>query len=335
MARPDEPRPAGQEADLGPWAAACLALLTAVTWVIFALMLRGAMKHWPVGTGGFFSRILSLAVLAVFVCARRGGVARLRGHRSTRWLVAMGLVAIAISYLMFGALKKNTTATHLALLTRLDLVFALLIGTVLGLQRLTLADWLVAGFMLGGAAMVAEVHTFTWSAPATGGKAVSDPIVGDAMIVGVALGLAVNAFIIRRIMRRANEDVVAFYNMCFSLTGFLILATYYKFPLPTTGLDRPGPWLWLCGLGVFAGLSIRLYYHALRRMAVWRLRALLLISPVLSAIAEWAIWGDRPSGLQCAGMVVILAGAGVLIRRPLRAEAVVAAEEDHRPTNST
>ena len=333
MADADDLRSAVEDADLGPWAAVCWALLVAATWVAFTLMLRGAMSYWPVSTGGAFSRALSLALLAGFLCARPGGAGRLRVRGVTRWVVLMGLVSITINYLMFAALKR-TTATHLSLLSRLDLVFVLLIGTVFGLQRLALADWLVAAMMLGGAAMVMEVQKLTWFQPG-GGEGVSDRVLGDVMVVGVALGLAVNAFIIRRIMRRTHEDVVAFYNMSFSTTGFFVLAAICGFPLPEAGINQAAPWLWLCGLGLFASVSLRLYYHLLRRMAVWRLRTLLLFSPILSVIAEWAIWRDRPSGLQCLGMAVTVAGAAVLLRRPARAQAAVVGEDDCRPPDPT
>ena len=80
----------------------------------------------------------------------------------------------------------------------------------------------------------------------------------------------------------------------------------------------PHAWLWVGLLGLLSAFALPLYYAALRRMAVWKLRAWMLAVPVLVAAADWLIWGTRLSGRQGLGAATVLAGLAVLtyVERP-------------------
>jgi drug/metabolite transporter (DMT)-like permease len=79
-------------------------------------------------------------------------------------------------------------------------------------------------------------------------------------------------------------------------------------------------WGWIALLGCTAVLSLPLYYAALHRMEVWRLRAWLLATPVLVAVAEWGL-GLRLGWTQWLGAAMVLGGLAVLIRMELGATA--------------
>ena len=81
---------------------------------------------------------------------------------------------------------------------RMDLLFVVFIGTVLGLERVGALGWCTLPVMLVGLGLLAEVQHFD-----LGGH-----IIGDAMVVGGALALAINAFIIRRILQGGGAEVV-------------------------------------------------------------------------------------------------------------------------------
>ena len=82
-------------------------------------------------------------------------------------------------------------------------------------------------------------------------------------------------------------------------------------------LSHLGPtaaWAPVGVLGVLVAVSLPLYYVALRRMDVWKLRMFMLATPVLTAAVEWPLWGIRLSLPQSLGAVIILATLAVLIR---------------------
>ena len=289
------------------------ASLAVVPWVAVTLLLRFLVKEegWPVGLVGVLSRVVTIPLLAGWVLANRTGWRRLRPGGVLGWLLLMGAVSIAINLLWFGSVKW-TTATNVAMLFRLDLVFVVLIGAMLGLERIGIAQLVLVPLMLIGLALLAEVQKFD-----LGGH-----LVGDLMVVAAAFGLAINAFVIRHILRVMDEEAVALYNHSISMLGFLVLAVAGgDFARTQEVFAARAAWLPLVLLGVVGAVGLPLYYVALRRMDVWKLRTFMLSTPVLAAAVEWPLWGGRLLPLQWVGAGIILGGLAVLIRIESRARA--------------
>jgi drug/metabolite transporter (DMT)-like permease len=305
-------------------AAILFAILAALAWSATLLILRGAVQVWPVGQAGCYSRFIAAAVVFVWVCASRRGWRRLQPRGTVGLLLWMGLVAAFLSICSYAGLQL-TTATSASLLIRLDLLFVVLIGWALGVERLTSWGAVAIPVMLVGLALLMEVHHCTWS-----GR-----LAGDLLIVLAGLGLAVNAFIIRRILGILDEESVCFYNMLLCSVGFGVLALYQGLAIPSVVVERPSGWWWLIVLGVAAAASTSIYYAALHRMPVWRLRAFLLISPFVVAIAEWALWGTRLTRTQLLGGALLLAGVFVLVLDEARAHRVAGALCSYGSTSTT
>ena len=227
------------------------------------------------------------------------------------WLLLMGVISIAIHLLWFASLRW-TTATNVAMLFRLDLVFVVLIGAVLGLERVGVAQMTLLPPMLVGLALVTEIHKFDF-----GGH-----LRGDAMIVAAAFGFAANAFVIRHIMRVMDEEAVALYNHAMNMLGFVALAMVSgDFVRTKEVLQEPVVWQSIVLLGAIAAIGLPLYYFALKRMDVWKLRTFMLSAPIVTAGVEWFVWGGPMSRLQLVGALIILGGLAVLIRVESRASA--------------
>lgn len=293
--------------------AAYYALLAVVPSVALTLLLRFLIREegCPVGLVGTFSRVVTVPLLAAWVFGTGSGWRRLRPRGMTGWLVLMGVVSILIHLLWFAALRW-TTATNVSMLFRLDLLFVVLIGAALGLERIGKAQLALLPVMLGGLALVTEVHKFEW-----GGH-----VQGDVMIVVAALGFAANAFVIRHIMRVMDEEAVALVNHGMNMLGFVALAVVAgDFIHAREVLRQPALWQSIALLGAIAAVGLPLYYVALRRMDVWKLRTFMLTAPVLTAIVEWPLWGIPVSPLQGLGALIILGGLAVLIRIESRVSA--------------
>ncbi|MFH1919507.1 MAG: EamA family transporter, partial [Planctomycetota bacterium] len=116
--------------------------------------------------------------------------------------------------LLWCASLKWTTAPNVSMLFRLDLVFVVLIGSALGLERIGIGQLALVPLMFVGLALLVEIHKFD-----LGGH-----LTGDLMIVVAALGFATNAFVIRHILRAMDVEAVALYNHSMSMLGFLVLA---------------------------------------------------------------------------------------------------------------
>ncbi|MHB8863536.1 MAG: DMT family transporter [Pirellulaceae bacterium] len=280
-----------------------MALLAIVSWVAVNLLVRGAQETWPVNLAGVLSRVITVSLLATWILTTGCGWRRLRPGAFAGPLLWMGLVSVVLNLLWYNAMHW-TTATHAALLFRLDLVFVVLIGTWLGLERIRVPQVLVLVLMLFGLTIFLEVHRFD----------LAGHLVGDVMVVGAACGYAVNAFLVRRILTAMDALSVSLYNLAFSGIGFTALAgvrgEYME--LPRIGAQAAA-WLWIAALGLATAISLPLYYAALARMPVWKLRTWMLLAPLLVAVVEASVWGISLSPLQACGGVLMLGGLAILI----------------------
>jgi drug/metabolite transporter (DMT)-like permease len=292
---------------------AAIAMLAAVPWVVFTLLLRFvvSMEGWPIGLVGTLSRMVTLPLLGAWVLGTGRGWRRLLPHGTAGWILVMGAFSLIINLCWFGSVQW-TTATNVSMLFRTDLVFVVLIGMVLGIERVGRAQLAVLPVMLLGLALVTEIQNFD-----LGGH-----LLGDLMAVCAAFGLAANAFVIRHIMRVMDEEAVALYNHAISTLGFVAVGVIGGgFSRTSELLHQPKPLFLVVVLGVIATVALPLYYVALRRMSVWKLRTFMLSVPVITVSVEWPLWGASLTGLQCLGGLIVLAGLAALIRIESRQDA--------------
>ena len=281
------------------------ASLAIIPWVAFTLLLRFLieMKGLPVGLVGTFSRMVTIPLLAAWVLGTGSGWRRLRPRGMGGWLALMGGVSIAVNLLWFASMHW-TTATNVSMLFRLDVLFVVLLGSLLGLERIGLAQLALLPIMLAGLALLTEFDQFDWNGH----------LVGDVMIVVAAFGLATNAFVIRHIMRVMDEESVALYNHSISVLGFVTLGVVTdSFARSRQVFAEAVTWQAIVALGIIASVGLPLYYVALRRMSVWKLRMFMLSAPVFTAAVEWPLWGGQLSGLQCLGATIVMGGLAALI----------------------
>lgn len=288
--------------------AAFFAILTILAHVGFTIVLKQTVQAWPVGLAGMFSRVITIALLGAWVLSQGAGWRRLGPGRMLGPLLLMGALSIFINLMWFGSLQF-TTATNVSMLMCMDLVFVVLIGAALRLERLTLKEAALLPLMLTGTVLLIGAAE----------KGVGVHLTGDLMAVAAAAGYAVNAFVIRRILRHMDEESVSLYNHGLSTLGFVGLAVVAgEFSKAGPAMTALAPWAWILALGTAAAVSLPLYYAALHRMEVWRLRAWLLATPVLVAVVEW-LMGVRLALSQWLGAALVLGGLALLIRMELRA----------------
>ena len=298
---------------------AFFALGTILSWSLASLVLRRVIESWPLGMAGVMSRVVTLTLLAALVMVAGGGANGFRLRGRGKPVLAMGGIAIVNNVAWFLALKW-TSATDVALLFRLDLVFVLLIGVASGLEKVRWRVLPLIGTMFVGLALFIGV----------GSSIGKDRFIGDALAIGGALGLAANAFVIRQgiLVGDSSKNVsknersigltgptAAFYNMAFSTLGFLgmVVAERSFTPITFEGKETVD-WMWVGVLGVLLAIYLPFYYAALRRFPIWKLRTILLTLPIVVAILEIPIWQLHLEPVQIAGGAIVLVGLAILVQ---------------------
>lgn len=143
-----------------------------------------SIESWSAGLIGTLSRCVTLLVLAIWIVTADAGWRDLRPGGRGGWLVFMGAISILVNLTWLSAVQR-TTAINVGMLIRFDVVFVVLVGAMLGLERIGFRQLALIPVMFGGLALLMEVHKFDW-----GGR-----IVGDAITIVAAhqSGLAVEA----------------------------------------------------------------------------------------------------------------------------------------------
>lgn len=281
-----------------------LTVVTIFSMAALTLLMRTALEIWPLGLAGLFSRIVALAVLCLWILTTGRGWRRLRPKGVGRWLAVMCCLSALINFGVFVALEWTTPTNH-AILYRLDTVFVVLIGGLLGLEEIQWKELMLLPVMLVGMALVAEI----------GRSGFQVHWVGDLIVVAAAAGFAVNAFINRHIVRKMEPQAMAVYNVVSGSVGF-ILVSFLHSEWQWLAQNRPSlpPWLVLVALGSIIAGFVPAYYTMLRHIPVWKLRTWMLIVPLLVAVADWGLWGARLTPSQMLGAGLLLGGLVLLIQ---------------------
>ena len=218
-----------------------------------------------------------------------------------RRLLLIGLMGSGCNLLAITG-TKLTTVANAAVLSRTDVMFTLLLSLILfgragGWRTLVSLPVMLTGVLL---TMRVDLHQ------------VQLGNTGDWLILGGALFLACNAFLIKDVMHRVHGLQVAAVNCVVNVAVFA--AAFLSLESVSMLGDCPAS-IWgalvICGACCF--LFFVGYYSALRVMPVWEVRLLCLGVPVVAALTGWAAFGVVPTGGQIVGAVLILGGAATII----------------------
>lgn len=244
-------------------------------------------------------------VVAALILGVWAGTRRVRPDRHT-W-PRLALVGLLCQCLYLGGVVTGVglgvppgTAALVAALQ--PLVVAVGVGPVLG-ESTSPRQW--AGLVLGvvGVALVVSSDLGAGSAGA----------LAYALVVGGMLALSAGTLLERRMALPAPllESLTVQ-----TLTGavfFMAVATVNGHLRPPA---EPGFWwsvAWVVGLSSFGGYGS--YLLVLRRSGAARVSTLLFLTPPVTAVWAFAMFGNRPGLLALPGAAVCALGVGLVVRR--------------------
>lgn len=258
----------------------------------------------------FGSTIMGIA--CILICSYLGGRGRLgelkQRSSSLTGLLKIGLTGTAINVFGLYGLRL-TSASNAAILTRTDLLFAILLARLMLGERLSLGQLFAAGIMLLGALRV--VGFDSWGHAVSEGQEAHLQLLGDLLIVASAFFLGLNACQIKRQMLCVSGEVVAAYN-----TGvmWLLCLLGSLFAGETTSLPplaaRHGALILANGCILF--FFFLLYYFSLSQLPAWATRAFVLLSPAVVLGLSAPLLHEAIRAQQVHGMLLVVVG-GVLM----------------------
>ena len=142
---------------------------------------------------------------------------------------------------------------------------------------------------------------------AKGGAGVS-PHLGDVLSAGAAVWYAAYMLVVREARQTMGASVLMFWSSVVGAPMLLVFALAMGDPIwPSSGFG----WLLLAGLGVMHVAGQGSIAWALGRLPAPLAALVVLVQPVVAALAAWAAFGERLTPLQLLGGAIALGGVAV------------------------
>jgi drug/metabolite transporter (DMT)-like permease len=231
------------------------------------------------------------------------------------WLLAFGLTAVMLFYMRtVGIALTNATTGSLVVRLEVGLVFAYSFCFL----REKPSGWGWAGALLLVAGMVAALDL-----PTRG--LVFRPL-GIVALVAAAVGIAANAVIIKLHLSRVSNSLTALANVACqtAVLGMVVPLTGQMVGMGAALASPRTVLLLLLGGGIITWM-LTTYYYAMKRIPMWTVRLLGLVTPAAALLADHLWLRSAITGGQLLGLLLVTAGSAVVIIAG--APALVPAEE--------
>lgn len=244
------------------------------------------------------------ALLAWGAATRRlHEITGLRG-RELAAVIGAGVLMIASWGLFFAAIPLCSIAVS-TVVFHLQPFWLLTMGAFFLRERVTRAQWAVAGVALTGLALASGVldqDAASWAERNGYAVGLGLSLAGSVLYAGAGL-------IAKSEAQRVGSFALS--------TGQCAVGALAQSAWPLVhGLPDWGrAWGWLAGLGVLhTGLAYVLLYAGMARLATGRIAVLQFVYPATAVLLDWAVYGRALSPLQMMGVVLMGAALWTLRR---------------------
>jgi drug/metabolite transporter (DMT)-like permease len=284
---------------------------TILIWAFNVTVTRYVLTHGfkPLAYGALRYAVATvLAVTAAYILERSLRV----GGRRTFLLIGLAAGFLLINQISFVYALKLTTATTVSLIMGTTPIFAAIVSSILGVDRLTPPFWIATAIGFGGVALVAV---------GSGGSLSSD-LGGDLLALTLSASWACYSVLIAPLMRRYSPYRISAVVLCVMVVPFLGISARQ---LGDQDYGSLGPLVWFCLAYAIVGplfLTNLLWFTAVHRVGAARATLFANIQPFVAAVFAFLILSEHLRWLQVLGGFTIL--AGILLERRWRTTPVPA-----------
>jgi drug/metabolite transporter (DMT)-like permease len=284
-------------------------IATIVIWAFNITVTKYVLTHGfrPLAYGSI--RYGAAALLAAAVAfALEGSLAV--GGRRTLLLICAASVFLLVNQFSFVYALKLGSATTVALILGTTPIFAAIVSSVIGLERLTGRFWLATAIGFAGVALVAL---------GSGGDLSSD-LGGDLLAIALSISWAVYSVTISPLMRRYSPYRISAVVLLVMCVPFVAASS------PQLAEQDYGSLGWLVWVSLaFAiigplALTNVLWFKAIAQVGPSRATLFANIQPFVAAVFAYLILSEHLHVLQVVGGFTIL--AGILFERRWRRPSV-------------
>jgi drug/metabolite transporter (DMT)-like permease len=285
---------------------------TILIWAFNVTVTKYVLTHGfkPLAYGALrYAAAAILAVAAAYALERSLAV----GGRRTLMLIGIAAGFLLVNQISFVYSLKLTSATTVSLIMGTTPIFAAIVSSILGVDRLNRSFWVATAIGFGGVALVALGS----------GGSISSDLGGDLLALALSASWACYSVVIAPLMRRYSPYRTSAVVLCVMVVPFLGISA------PQLGDQDYGSLstlTWFCLAYAIVGplfLTNLLWFTAVHRVGAARATLFANIQPFVAAVFAYVILSEHLHWLQVVGGLTIL--AGILLERRRR-EPVVPGE---------
>jgi drug/metabolite transporter (DMT)-like permease len=287
---------------------ALITLIWGSTWLVIRDQLGEVPASWSI------TYRFAIAGIAMFAYAAATGAPLRIGAQGHRLAILFGIPQFYLNFNFVYWAEHHITSGLVAV------VFALLLVPNSALARLFLKHRMTTSFVAGSALAVAGVALLFVQEIRANPAAPGEVLLGIGLtVLGVLSASASNVMQAGASLRSRPVASMIAWGMFYGVLANA--ATAWLLFGPPTVESRPGYWLGLVYLGLFASaFAFTLYFQLIRIIGPGRAAYSSLAVPVIAMALSTAFEGYRWSSLAVAGGVLALAGLALALRSTRPAE---------------
>jgi drug/metabolite transporter (DMT)-like permease len=222
-------------------------------------------------------------------------------------LILIGVIGTTIPYVLISIGLPLTSASNAAILLKVEILYAILLGTLLLNEEFTLRQALAATIMIAGVGFLTTEGGF------------SLPNLGDILILVTPICWSFSHSLVKRFHKETPPFLMV--SIRTLIGGFLLLVLQMVIHPPAFFLD---PTLW--GFAIFAILveggntfiGIACWYFGIQYITLAKATALTIPSPVIAFLVSLPLLGEITSPIQLISLGIVGIGLFLLVitRKP-------------------
>lgn len=258
--------------------------------------------------------LVAAVVLLLFAAAARRYAPRpvvVWSPRRRLGLLTVAVIGGSVPFVLFFTGLAHASSTHAAFVHKTLVVWVALLAVPLLGERLGPLHYAAIGLLLAGQAVLG------------GGLAGFRFGTGELMILAATLLWAAEVIVVKRLVGGIPPDVLAAARMGLGvvlLLGWVAVSGRWQV---LTGLSAEG-WRWAFLTGLLLAGYVATWYHALALAPAVDVTAVLVVAAVITAALNAAVKGVPVTPDAGLGVVLLLAGAGLVAAIRARPAAVSA-----------
>ena len=237
--------------------------------------------------------------------------------RRAVWLSVVSGVALALHFAAWFTSLAYTTVTASTVLVTLGPVWTAVIGTWMGIERLSARSWTGILLALGGAMLIGLSDSQSGA-----GAVATNPFLGDCLALAGGILAAVYR-LLGRGAQRGGLAIGGYAAVAYGVGGLLLLPGPAVFGLPP-GLPAYTQYnltfyFWLAVLAVVPQLVGHTSTNwAVRWFSPTLISLLVLFEPLASSVLAWVFFGEVAGPAVWLGGGIVLAGVALATSRGLK-----------------